>query len=141
MSTFITAADYDQAIKAGILARITDGGNHANLLDDAETKAISFMQGYLNARYDVDAIFSATGTDRHPIIVKFCVDIALYYLYSRLQAEQVPEFRKENHDHAEKWLRGVMKADINPPGLPKLPDGAKDYIAFGGRTPQNLFID
>lgn len=134
MSTFLTLGDYATAIKSSNLARITEDEDvsQAILLDDAETKAISMMQGFLNSRYLVNEIFAATGTARHPIIVKYCVDIALYFLYSRLQPEQIPQNRKDNYDIAERWLRRVSLQEINPPDLP-MPTGddAKDYIIWG----------
>lgn len=139
---FLTSTDIDSAIKANRLTPLLDGlaSPDANMTD-AETKAISMMQGYLNARYDVNAIFSAIGADRHPIIVKYCTDIMLYYLYSRLQSEQVPELRVENYATAERWLRGVNKCEINPPNMPILDGGVKDYVTYGGRTPSSHFID
>lgn len=132
MSTFLTATDYATTIKSSNLARITEDEevSPAVLLDDAEAKAISMMKGFLNSRYLVDVIFAASGSGRHPIIVKYCVDVALYYLYSRLQPEQIPQMRKDNYDIAERWLRRVSLQEINPPDLPMPANKAKDYILW-----------
>ncbi|MEO8589419.1 MAG: phage protein Gp36 family protein [Flavobacteriales bacterium] len=138
MSTFITEADYERAITASLLARV-HGGNTA-LLDDCENQAIEFMRGYLAARYDVAAIFGATDTSRNPIVLKYAIDIALWYLYNRLPANEVPENRLLNYQAADKWLGRVQKEEINPPDLPKITDGTKDYVLSGGNPKRTNHI-
>lgn len=129
MSAFITAADYATHIDTDLLNRVTD--DDPSLLDTAEDQAIEMMRGYLNARYDVSAIFSQTGNDRNPVILMYAVDIALYYLYSRLPGDEVPDLRVKNYDTAESWLRRVNKGDVNPPDLPLMTDGSRDYVKWG----------
>lgn len=138
MSVFITAPDYVRSIPADVLARLTNG--NTALMDDCENVAIELMRGYLSARYNVAAIFAATGTDRNPIIVKYAVDIALHYLYHQLESDQVPEIRKQAYDAALQWLRRVQEQEINPPDLPLITDGTKDYVQFGsnGKRTQHL---
>lgn len=145
MSAFLTIADYTTAIEKYHLDRIsTDeadpGVTQAARLDQAETQAIAMMEGFLASRYLTADIFGATGSDRHPIIVKYAVDIAIYYLYSRQQPEQVPQLRKDNYDIAERWLRRVSQGEINPTGLPKPDNGSKDYIAYGSNPKQTLHL-
>jgi phage gp36-like protein len=146
MSTFITETDYQTSIDSDILLRIAGGnsGLLTSLLDDAENTAIELMRGYLNARYDVVAIFNATGSDRNPILVKYAVDISLYYLYQRLPANQVPDMRVYNYEAAEKWLHRVQKQEVNPPDLPLVPspDGdAKEYVQYGSNPRRNNHLN
>lgn len=134
MSSFINKTDYARFIRPEVLERLTDGND--DLLDLAETDAISLMAGYLNTRYDTKAIFSATGNDRHPIIVKYAIDIALYHLYGRAMPEHVPELRKDNMDEAERWLKRVCDGLVDPPDLPRPPAPEKDFILFGSNPPR-----
>lgn len=136
MSTFLTTADYASLIHPDVLARVQGDAS----LDDCENMAVEFMRGYLSSRYQVASIFAATGADRNPILVKYGIDITLYYLYSRISPNAVPEHRKVNYDNAEQWLRRVQKAEINPPDLPRVVDGSKDYVQFGSnrKRPQHL---
>lgn len=132
MSTFITTADYEASIPADLLTRITRG--NSAILDDCENMAIELMRGYLSARYDVAAIFGAAGSARNPLVVKYAVDIALYYAYHRLETDEVPEMRRQNYEAAERWLRRVQEQEVNPPDLPLVTDGTKDYVLFGSNT-------
>ena len=39
------------------------------------------MRSYLNKKYDCDKIFSASGTDRHALVLMFALDIAIYHIF------------------------------------------------------------
>lgn len=129
MSAFITSADYHTSIHPDLLTRVT--GNNPALLDTAEHTAIELMRGYLSARYNVVDIFAATGSDRNPIIVKYAVDLAIKFLYDRLPPDQIPDQRVYNYEAALTWLRRVQQQEINPPDLPRVESGEKDYVIWG----------
>ena len=129
MSTFITQRDYTALIHPNILDRITNP--QPSLLDDCENMAIEFMRGYLAARYDVATIFRMEDEERNPILVKYAIDITLSYLYNRISPDAIPQARKDNYDAAERWLRRVQQCEINPPDLPRITDGTKDYVLHG----------
>ena len=71
--------------------------------------AIDEARSYLNAKYDCEAIFSATGEDRHATLLEHCKNIAVWNLCRRANTdlifEQVSEYRR---------------AAIDWPGLPLL---------------------
>lgn len=130
MSTFLSEADYGDAIRDNYLDDLIESDDA--ILNSCELKAIQFMKGYLNARYDVDAIFSATGDDRNPVIVMYAVDICLYYVHRRIAYKDVPEWRKERYNDAKDWLEKVNKQEINDPTLPKITDSIdRNYVRFG----------
>ena len=132
-NTFITKADYAQAINNNILDAVIKFDD--NRLDVAEDSAIELMMGYLNNRYDTDAIFSATGSDRNPVILMYAIDIALYQLHSLINYNKIPAFREKKYDAAISWLERVASLEINPPSLPKVADDtSRNYVIFGGNT-------
>lgn len=138
MSTFITKADYGISISENLLDAITEVDD--TKLDKAETFAIELAKGYLSARYDVDAIFAATGDDRNTVILEHCVSIALAKLHELVNARKVPTFRIDNKKEAKEWFVSVQKCEINPVGLPKLQGeqaADKDYIMFGSNNKRN----
>lgn len=140
MSTFILKTDYADSIKETLLDDITETND--DLLDSAEKKAIAFMKGYLNARYDCDAIFSATGDDRDPVILMRAVDISLYYLHRLTNWRNVPRFRQEAYQEAKEWLEKVNKLEINPVGLPKVADDTtRQPLQWGSNTKRTNHID
>src|ERR1019366_8183487 len=129
---FILKTDYGDAIRTNILDDIVEADD--TLIDKASKSSISLMKGYLNARYDTNAIFNATDDARHPNVLEFGVDIALYDLHRRINPRKVPAIRAERYKVAKEWLMDVSEGVINPPDLPLAANGAKDYINLGSNT-------
>lgn len=125
---FLSKQDFDSRIYAEILDAITR--NDDTIVDVMIDVAISEMKGYLSARYDTDAIFSQSGSNRHPVILEFAKDIALYHLHSIHDPAKIPEIRVDRYKRAIEWLKEVNAGHINP-DLPLSQDQKKDYVAFG----------
>ena len=109
---FITDQDYkvvigEQALK--VVSQVSQD-NRAN----AETEAVEEISGYLRPKYDTDAIFSATGTERNRLIVMYTCDIALYHMTASAPQKMGMEIRKERYERAIKWLEGVQAGKIVP---------------------------
>lgn len=132
---FITKADFGTAIKTNILDDITEADD--NKITISISKAIEMMKGYLSARYNITQIFNKENDARNILIVERGVDIALYMLHKRLNPRKIPEHRKEAYKEAKEWLEQVQALNINPPDLPLVADGTKDYIQYGGETRRN----
>lgn len=133
MSNFINKADYGQSISENILDQVTKFDD--NKLAVAEYSAIELISGYLNNRYDVAAIFEATGSDRNPVILMHAVNIALCNLHAQINPRKVPQHRLDAYNRAIEWLTLVSELKINPPSLPIIVDDrSRDYIKFGGNT-------
>ena len=136
---FLTEQDFKDQILDTILDNVI--GNNEALLDSAEMKAIAQMTAALNLRYDVPAIFSATGSSRNASVVMYLVDIVLYHLHSRINPGQVPQLRETRYGDAIKWMEMVAKGQF----LPDLPvpaganEGEKDNVRYGSRTARNLY--
>ena len=90
--SFITTDDYIMIGASALeIVQQADAGNREN----AEKEAIEEVAGYLRSRYDVDAIFAATGEERNDAIVMRCCDVVLYHLASSRNQRQGMEIRKE----------------------------------------------
>jgi hypothetical protein len=129
---FLTRVDYGTAIQNNILDAII--ATDSTIIDAAEIQAIEEMRGYLNSRYDVAAIFAATGSDRNPLIVMYVVAIALYNVHHRINPRKVPSHREAEYMRAKDWMMAVAEGLINPPDLPRPTGSEKDYFRFGGNT-------
>ena len=79
------------------------------------------MRSYLNKAYDCDAIFSATGTARHALILMFAIDITVYHIFCQHNPYKIAKIRQDRYDRAIEWLKGIMKGDITIDGAPLLP--------------------
>lgn len=129
---FITQSDFDEAINNNILDDIVESDN--TKVDRAITESINYMKGFLSARYDIAAIFAATGTNRDPTILTHGINIALYRLHRLINPRKIPQHRVDMYNDAKEWFTDVNKGIINPPDLPKPTTGEKDYILFGSNT-------
>jgi phage gp36-like protein len=120
MADFIVIGDYDASIHAEILDSLIR--SNSAIIEVCEDRAISQMRSYLNKRYDCDAIFSATGSDRHPLVLMFAIDIAIYHMFCIHNPYKMSAIRKERYDAAIEWLKAVADSNINIDGAPMLPD-------------------
>ncbi len=118
MSKFITPEDYDASIHTDILDRLTRSDE--SIIEICEDRAISEMRGYLSERYDVDAIFSAEGEARHPLVLMMAIDIAVYHLFSIHNPQKISQVRQDRYDRAIEWLKQVAKRQISVDGAPAL---------------------
>ncbi len=121
MSKFITQEDYDASIHREILDALTRSDNA--IVEICEDRAIAEMRGYLNARYDVDAIFSAEGEARNQLVLMLAIDIAVYHLFSIHNPQKMSQIRKDRYERAVEWLKQVAAYKITVDEAPFLPDG------------------
>ena len=125
MSQFITPEDYDASIHREILdalLRHDSDVSDSAIVEICEDRAIEGMRCYLSKYYDCDAIFSATGSDRNPLILMMAVDIAVYHIFCQHNPYKMSEIRKERYNRAVEWLKAVAAANITIDGAPRLPE-------------------
>ena len=120
MNGFIQPEDYDASIHAEILDRITR--SDTAVVKICEHRAIAEMRGYLGGRYDCDAIFSAEGPDRLPLVVMMAVDITVYHLFCLHNPKAMSDIRRQRYERAVEWLEGVAAQRISIDGAPRLPE-------------------
>lgn len=124
MDNFINKEDYDASIHREILDALLrkDGANYdPQVVEICEDRAVAEMRGYLDKIYDCDAIFSAEGPARHPLILMFAVDIAVFHIFCQHNPYKIAKIRQDRYDRAVEWLKGVMDGDVTIAGAPLLP--------------------
>ena len=121
--SFLLPADYGLQIRDEIRGLLTDGND--GLLDQAATAAQVEMESYLRGRYDVAAVFAATGAARNAQVVMYLVDMALYHLHSRQNPRNVPQIRQDRYDQVISWLKMARTGKLSV-GLPDLPETNAD---------------
>ncbi len=109
---FVTVEDYKSVIGATALNIITQAD--ADNRQRTETIAIEEISGYLRPKYDVAAIFAATGTNRNAQMVMITCDVVLYHLTASQGQKMGMEIRQQRYERAIKWLEGVQKGNIVP---------------------------
>ena len=117
--SWLKKEDYYKQIKEDHLNQVVD--NLDVLIAQANILAQSEIESYLRAKYDMAALFSTAETERHPLILMYAVDIALYHLHSRIAPRKIPQIRFDRYDSAVIWLKAVAKGEISP-DLPQYTD-------------------
>ena len=123
MNNFITVDDYDATIHREILDSLLreEAGNSATV-EVCENRAIATVRSLIGNRYDCDAIFAATGDRRNVIILKVCLDIAVYEIFCQHNPYKMSQIRKDRYDDAMTFLREVRDFDASIDGAPLLPE-------------------
>lgn len=136
---FLTQTDFAKTINGEILDQVIRFDD--TKVDGAELSAIELMKSYLSARYDVGAIFSATGNARNPLIVMYLVDIVLFDLHSIISPAKTPQLRADRYQLALDWLQRVQALKCNPDlPLPTPDPTIKDYVRFGSNLKRSNHI-
>lgn len=80
------------------------------------------MRCYLSKRYDCDRIFSASGNDRHQLVLMMVLDIAVYHIFCIHNPQKLSQIRKDRYERAVEWMKAVAREDISIEGAPMLPE-------------------
>lgn len=100
--------------------------------------AICEVKGYLGD-FDTDNIFAKTGNDRHPLILLYCKDIAVWHFIVLANPNIEIALREKRYDSAIAWLKGVQSRKITPDLPLKTADGSGGEVginrtSFGSNT-------
>ncbi len=123
MSHFIELTDYDASIHRDILDALTREDDA--IVEILEDRAIAEMRGYLSRRYDVDAIFRATGNGRNQLILMMALDITIYHIFCIHNPQKLSQMRKDRYERAKEWLKAVANEEISIDGAPLLSAGER----------------
>lgn len=119
--------------------QITEGDDAItmNAMAAAEEEVRSYLTGnnkidWQDGRlqYDVEAIMTATGGDRNPLILKHAIVIAKWWVVDLCNADIIYEQAKERYDRSVKWLRELSQGKINLSTLPVLDNEATERQPF-----------
>lgn len=125
MTNFITINDYDATIHREILDALlrTDSDTYdPQIIEVCEDRAVAEMRSHMAATYDCDAIFSATSDQRHPLVLMFAIDIAVYHIFCIHNPYKISKVRENRYNRAIDWLKGIKSGDIAVDGAPRLPE-------------------
>lgn len=120
MSQFINIQDYDASVHPEILGAVTRYDE--SVVEICEDRAIAEMKSYLASRYDCDAIFSATGEDRHPLVLMMAIDITVYHIFCVHNPQKLSQMRVDRYNRAVEWLKAVAASKVSIQDAPLLPE-------------------
>ena len=115
--------------------------NKDEILSNIEQQNIALMKSKLNGKYDTDAIFSATASDRHWLIIKLLTKLVVYDFIRRNAARKVPNDIREDWEWAMAMLEKIKAGKETPERLPEYtnPDGTGNII-YGNHKNKNFYV-
>lgn len=130
---FLTIDELKSVVYDYQLDQITE--TSPDIVEMAVNAAVEEMKSYLNPsaqvrwrdgrpRYDVGAIFGATGNHRNAHILELCKSIALYNVCRLANVDIIQQRVQDRYDRATDWLEkvaGVGKYANSPAISPDLP--------------------
>ncbi len=147
---FIEKTDLPSSMYGYQIEQITEGND--DIIDIAMAAAEEEIRSYLTGnnriewldgrlKYDVDAILTATGTDRNSLILKQAVTITKWWIVDLCNADVIYEQTKERYDRAVNWLKQLASGEVNLSTLPTIdPETISDDkqpFSFGSRKKFN----
>ena len=100
--------------------------------------AVEEVRSYLRGRFDTDATFSATGSDRNPLILEITKDVALWQIIRLSNPDILHDRVKERYDRAVDWLNKVANGTVSPtlPPIQNEQGGDVSAMRFGSMDRQ-----
>ncbi|NJB36381.1 phage protein Gp36 family protein [Croceivirga sp. JEA036] len=105
----VTRTDFDTHLYAEILTAIDRGDT--SLLTTAINAALGEAKGYLS-RFDVDALFAATGEDRDATLLLYLKDIAVWHFIPLANPNTDMALRRTRYEDAIRWLTDIQRGKI-----------------------------
>lgn len=134
---FLTRPDLESQIFDDYIEDNTEGNDE--ILNSIEKSNIALVKSKLNKRFDVEAIFNASGNDRSDLIVKYLGYLVLYDLVRRNAARKIPSDVKDDYKTAMCWLNDVRNGDETP-DLPLIDNSTFKEVYHGNSTDLSLYI-
>ncbi len=137
---FTQPEDLKNTIYEYQVEQITDGDESivVQALMAAESEVKSYLMGndrkeWLDGRprYDVEAIFSKTGTERNPLILAHVLTIAKWWIAELCNVDFIYEKAKDRYDRSIDWLKQLSAGKVNLSDLPVLGDTTSPSTATG----------
>ena len=135
---FLQQTDLGATIYNYQIEQITEGD--ADITIQAMAAAEEELRSYLTTpswsdgrpKYDVNAILTATGTDRNALLVRQAATLAKWYIVELCNADIIYETAKERYDRAIDWLKLLANGNTKLSTLPATPeiDDTSDFDPF-----------
>lgn len=110
--SYLSKDDFLSIIRDHILDKITD--DDIVILNQSIDSSVSQVKQYLFGRYDVDNIFSRTGNQRHPYLMRCVAYIARYIFMDRVPRNDSGRATKweKDYDDTLAFLSKVRGGEI-----------------------------
>lgn len=138
---FIDTSELKSVIYEYQLNQITE--NDSTITAMGIDAAIVEVKSYLRGRYDVEAIFSATGGNRNAMVLECCKVLALWHIIGLSNVDILYERIQDRYDRCISWLKNVANGTLAP-DLPINKDengNAATRFKFGSNPKFNSYYE
>jgi len=125
MSSFLSQDDYKVKLQNRHLQQIIE--DDATVLDVAEETAIQVVKDALHARYNIENIFSQSGSNRAANVVRWCTCLVVYYIYERIPDKLIPERVVDEYERTLETLELISDAKQSV-DLPRKVDAENEVL-------------
>jgi phage gp36-like protein len=134
---YITIDELKSALYVYQAQEITEADNDILLMNIAAAEAE--VRSYLAGLYDVEAIFSAEGSKRNPLLMELTKNIAVWYIVRLSNVDLIYKHAKERYDAAIDWLTKVADGKVAPdlPAAPIDDNPAGSGVSWGSSGARN----
>ncbi len=87
--------------------------NNNALLNEAIAAAQGEAKGYLS-RYDLEVLFSKTGTERDTVLLMYLKDMAVWHFIPIANPNIDIDYRETRYKDAIKWLEKIQNGKVVP---------------------------
>lgn len=108
---FLTKEDIISHLKTEVIDFITESND--DIINEAIDAGIEEVKGYLTD-YDIVSLFTASGTDRNPIILLYTKDVTVWHFINLANPNIEVAFREMRYRLAIEWLEKVQSRKTNP---------------------------
>ena len=114
---YITKSDLETSIEQTLLDAL-DFSSDDSIVTTACSQAASQLRAYLSEKYDIATELTNTGTARDDMVLMIARDLAIYHIWSYVDAASIPHTRSARYSAALDFLKaaqlGTTSVNINP---------------------------
>lgn len=114
---YIAKADLETSIEQTLLDAL-DFSTDDSIITTACSQAASQLRAYLSEKYDIATELSNSGTERDDMVLMIARDLAIYHIWSYIDAASIPHTRSARYAAALDFLKaaqlGTASVNINP---------------------------
>lgn len=119
MQNFLQKSELNTVLPISLADAITNQDD--SIVSQIISESIALMSSYLSKFYDVQAIFSASGSQRNLTVLKYLKDIVAFEIIRAHTHDTANESAQQRYDTAIQWLRDLNTGTLSDSTLPPLP--------------------
>ena len=108
---FLTRDDYPSKIDLALLDQIT--GEDDTILDQTESDAAQAIIDRIGDKYKVEAELGKSGDGRNRSLIRWMLNISVYYLYGRVADADIPDRVVKDYDDTKRDLEKIAAGKLS----------------------------